>query len=169
MFVKQCRVVLVKVLVDKVPLKLVPPMSIEEINREIEEMGDPETITETRLLRYTKLNNQKAMIERGEEFPEVLEQPQTIIAFDDLALVPFPFEAFCNIALDLRAKSPYKETLLLGLTGGSNAYLPTEDELPKGGYEIGSFRGSHIQGFVDYLDKEIVIENVKLLNKLKSK
>ncbi len=159
----------IKLLSETLQLPLAAPPSYEEICREIEDMGDPATITETRLLIYTKLNKLKAMYENSEEFPKTMEQPQTIIAFDDLALVPFPFEAFCNIALDLRAQSPYKETLLLGLTGGSNAYLPTEDELPKGGYEIASFRGSNIPGFVDSLDKEIVKENVRLLNKLKNK
>lgn len=159
----------IKVFAEKINLPLAAPSTYDEVCREIEEMGDPATITETRLLRYAKLNKLKEMHENSEEFPKVMEQKQTIIAFDDLALVPFPFEAFCNIALDLRAQSPYKETLLLGLTGGSCAYLPTEDELPKGGYEIASFRGSTVPGFIDSLDKEIVKENVRLLNQLKSK
>jgi hypothetical protein len=72
-------------------------------------------------------------------------------------------------ALSLREKSPYRQTLLFGLTGGSFGYLPTEDQIPFGGYEIGSFRASTIPGFIDSLDKHIVSENVKLLKKLHNK
>ena len=41
--------------------------------------------------------------------------------------------AFTEIAMNLRAKSPYKQTIAMGITSGTRSYLPTEEELPYGG------------------------------------
>lgn len=142
--------------------------SPDEVERQMKELGDPKDLGGVHLSLYTKLQKIKEYYDSGKELPRRLIMKQTIIALDDLALVPFSFEVFCNISLSLKEKSPYQSTLLLGLTGGSYGYLPTEDQLPLGGYEVLSFRafaGKPVS-LVDNTDKIIVEQNVELLHKV---
>lgn len=46
-----------------------------------------------------------------------------------------PLELFSEIALNVRAASPFKNTLYFGLTNGSLLYLPTKAAFAEGGYE----------------------------------
>lgn len=150
----------------KIPLPTVPVPSFEQVLNDMEKMGDPEKLVDLDVKIYDTLKRIKAIYEKGESFPPDIVLNQTVIALDSLALVPFPFESFCEIALSLNEKSPYERTLLLGLTNGTLSYLPTEEQLPYGGYEVGSFHCSSIPPFIDSMDKYIVEENVKLLNTL---
>ena len=158
-----------KVHSENITLPFVEMPSLESVLQKMEEMGDPEKLIEVDISTYARLTKIKKMYEDKVEAPTSLKLMQTVVAFDDLAITPLPFEAFCKIALSLQEKSPFEETLLFGLTGGSFGYLPTEDQIPYGGYEIGSFKAATIPGFIESLDKYIVEENVKLLNKLYNK
>lgn len=158
-----------KIMTETIKLPFIDMPSLESVIKDMEAMGDPSKLIEVDISTYARLEKIKKIYEDGEEIPTCMELKQTVISLDELAIVPLPFETFCNIALSLREESPYKQTLLFGLTGGSFGYLPTEDQLPYGGYEIGSFRAATIPGFVDSLDKHIVDENVNLLNKLYNK
>ena len=146
-----------------------PLPSVEEIDKMIEALGDPEKLYLTDITRYAQLNTLKDALLSGKEFPKGKKTVQTVLALGDLAMVPYRFEAFCQIALDLRARSPFGETLLLGLTPGSFAYLPTKEQIPYGGYEIGSFRASSVPQFDDNLADHLLNENIKLLTKLYNK
>lgn len=149
-----------------IQLPFIEPPSIEAVEERIEAMGDPEKLIEVDITKYAQLQKIKAVYESGNPFPEGMEIPQTLIAIGDLALVPASFEAFCNIALSIREKSPYQFTLLLGLTGGCCGYLPTEDQIPYGGYEVDSFHAAGVISFVDNADKYMIDQNVELLNKM---
>jgi len=46
-----------------------------------------------------------------------------------------PQELFCEIAMNIRAASPFARTLYFGLTNGSLLYLPTAAAFEEGGYE----------------------------------
>lgn len=154
---------------DNVYFPICEIMPYDELLKKIEDMGTPEEQEANNALLYNRLIKIKEMYEKNIPFEKALEVKQTVFALGDLALVPIPFEAFCNIALDLRAQSPFKETITLGMANGQFGYLPTEDELPKGGYEVGSFYGMAVPGFIESLDKEIVKENIRLLKQLKNK
>lgn len=136
------------------------------IQRELEALGDPDLLADVDILKYARLKKMEKMYEAEAAIPTCMELCQTVVSLDELALVPFPFETFCKIALSLQEESPYQRTLLLGLTNGALGYLPTEEQLPYGGYEVDSFRASTIPGFIDGLDKQIVHENVRLLEEL---
>ena len=133
------------------------------------DMGDPEKLAGpegTDITKYSQLLKMKAVYESGQEFPRGMEMPQTVVALGDLALVPVCFEAFTKVALAIKEGSPYKNTLLLGLTGGSYGYLPTREQIEYGGYEVASFRAVGVVSFVDDTDQHMIRQNVELLWKM---
>ena len=140
--------------------------TVEELDAKREAMGNPDDLYITDLRLYKKLGKIKEMLLSGETLPKGVTHRQTVIAVGDLAIVPVCFEAFTEIAMNLRAKSPYSETIAMGITSGTRSYLPTEEELPYGGYEVTMFRTSALLSYADNLDKIVVDEYVKLLNKL---
>lgn len=53
----------------------------------------------------------------------------------DTVIWAAPVELFCEIAMNIRATSPFRNTLYFGLTNGSLLYLPTSAAFTEGGYE----------------------------------
>lgn len=53
----------------------------------------------------------------------------------DLGIAAIPFEVFTEIGLEIKAKSPFKDTFTIELANGSNGYLPTPAQHELGGYE----------------------------------
>ncbi|MBI5686259.1 MAG: neutral/alkaline non-lysosomal ceramidase N-terminal domain-containing protein [Verrucomicrobia bacterium] len=54
---------------------------------------------------------------------------------NDTVIWSAPMELFCEIASDIRDRSPFLNTLYVGYTNGTFGYLPTEQEFLAGGYE----------------------------------
>jgi hypothetical protein len=54
---------------------------------------------------------------------------------EDIAIWGSPLELFCEIANEIRNRSPYPYTLCFGYTNGWLGYVLTEDEYKHGGYE----------------------------------
>ncbi|MEQ1840810.1 MAG: hypothetical protein ABL994_10395, partial [Verrucomicrobiales bacterium] len=54
---------------------------------------------------------------------------------NDTVIWAAPLELFSEIALNVRAASPFKNTLYFGLTNGSLLYMPTKAAFAEGGYE----------------------------------
>jgi hypothetical protein len=57
-----------------------------------------------------------------------------------LAIVGLPGEVFAELGLDLRARSPFAHTLVLGLANEAIGYVPTRRACDEGGYEPTSSR-----------------------------
>lgn len=57
------------------------------------------------------------------------------IRIGDLAVCGIPFEAFVEIGLDLKDRSPFPQTMVIGLANGRYGYLPTPEQHRLGGYE----------------------------------
>ena len=57
------------------------------------------------------------------------------IRIGDLAVCGIPFEVFCEIGLDLKKRSPFPRTMVIGLANGRHGYLPTPEQHKLGGYE----------------------------------
>ncbi len=53
----------------------------------------------------------------------------------DLGVYGIPFEAFVEIGLDLKKRSPFPQTMVIGLANGRHGYLPTPEQHKLGGYE----------------------------------
>lgn len=58
-----------------------------------------------------------------------------LVINDDTVIWAAPLELFSEIALTIRAASPFANTLYFGLTNGSLLYLPTAAAFAEGGYE----------------------------------
>ena len=69
------------------------------------------------------------------EAPETVTVPLQVLRIGDLAICAIPFETFAEIGLDLKRRSPFARTMVLGLANGSNGYLPTPEQHKLGGYE----------------------------------
>jgi hypothetical protein len=61
----------------------------------------------------------------------------TIQAFriGELGVASSPFEVFTETGLEIKARSPFKDTFTIELANGSNGYLPTPRQHDLGGYE----------------------------------
>jgi hypothetical protein len=53
----------------------------------------------------------------------------------DLAVCGVPFETFVETGLDLKKRSPFPQTMVIGLANGRHGYLPTPAQHQLGGYE----------------------------------
>lgn len=67
--------------------------------------------------------------------PETTTVPVQALRIGDLAVCGIPFEAFVEIGLDLKKRSPFPRTMVIGLANGNNGYLPTPEQHKLGGYE----------------------------------
>ena len=70
--------------------------------------------------------------ERTEETITIIIQA---IRIGDLAVCGIPFETFVEIGLDLKKRSPFPQTMVVGLANGRHGYLPTPEHHKLGGYE----------------------------------
>jgi len=73
-----------------------------------------------------------AAAERKEETIMVKIQA---IRIGDFAVCGIPFETFVEIGLDLKKRSPFPQTMVIGLANGRHGYLPTLEQHKLGGYE----------------------------------
>ncbi|CAB4670708.1 unannotated protein [freshwater metagenome] len=53
----------------------------------------------------------------------------------DITLVGLGVEAFYQTGEEIRKRSPWKETFVLGYTNGTIMYLPRAEDFPKGGWK----------------------------------
>jgi hypothetical protein len=112
------------------------------------------------------LENAVKIHESGEEPEADFVYLQTLVGIGPVAFVPFPFEVFSEISLRLRAYSPFGHTLIMGCTNGSNSYLPTQDQIIRGGYEINQFRWGRPRQLPDDTDIRLINQNLEILNDL---
>lgn len=65
---------------------------------------------------------------------------QVLAIGPDLAVVGLPGEIFAELGLDLRRRSPFAHTIVLGLANEAIGYVPTRRAYDEGGYEPTSSR-----------------------------
>ncbi len=63
----------------------------------------------------------------------------------NLGIVANPCETFVEIGLEIKAKSPLKQTFAVSLANGYNGYLPTPEHHALGGYETWRARSSYVE------------------------
>jgi len=155
--------------------------SREEITKEIalleqkklsgineEHKGIDEELKGIHKIKYTVLQERLRILDSGEPIQTQAAMQQVLFAFNSTVLVPFGFEVFSEITVRLRQYSPFVHTLSLCNANGALAYLPSREQLTRGGYEILQFINRHVYRMVDNTDDIIINENLRLLQKLEA-
>ncbi len=75
------------------------------------------------------------ILESADRKEETLTVIIQAIRIGDLAVCGIPFETFVETGLDLKKRSPFPQTMVIGLANGRHGYLPTPEQHKLGGYE----------------------------------
>ncbi len=145
------------------PHKKMP--TLKEVEEKLHTYTEPEKLINIQRLEYEHYKETYDFLVNGSR--EIITEftfQQTIISLGDVVFIPFPFEMFSEIVMRLRDYSPYPYTLCLSCTNGYNVYLPSEDQLCRGGYEVGCFMYGHLFPLADNTDQNIITENLRIIN-----
>ena len=146
----------------KLPYQDLP--SLEEVVSEIKSIGNPSSLCNIGYLKYHHLTRVKEIIENNHEnLPDAYVYPTITAIIGNIVFLPFPFEVFSEISLRLREYSGYQNTLCLSCANGYNSYLPTQDQLCRGGYEVDAFRYTSDYALADNTDENIINETLRIL------
>lgn len=148
------------------PYKEMP--TLDEVNKKLARFTNPDSLINIERLEYEHYKATRDFIENGDGvIPAAFTFPQTIVSLGDVVFIPFPFEQFSEISLRLREYSPYPYTLTLSCTNGYNVYLPSEDQLCRGGYEVGCFMYGSLFPLASNTDQNIINENLRIIRENK--
>ena len=145
----------------RIPRKPLPPRV--EVEAKLASYRDTAALINIQRLEYA---HYRAMFEEYEAGCPPYEDfviPQTLISLGDVVFVPFPFEIFAETSMRMRAYAPFRYVLCLSNTNGYEAYLPTEDQIVRGGYEIGCFLYNGAHPLIDSADQAVVEGNLRLM------
>ncbi len=146
----------------RIPRK--PLLPLETAKAKLADYPDPDALYNLGRMEYLYFKSTVDEYEAGcPAYETEMSYPQTILSIGDVAFVPFPFEIFSEVTMRLQEYSPIRYTLSLSNTNGYNAYLPSEDQLVRGGYEIACFRYNCTHPLVDNADQILIDENLRLL------
>jgi hypothetical protein len=59
-----------------------------------------------------------------------------VLRIGDVAFVGMNVETFFETGLEIRERSPFPDTFVLGYTNGLVSYLPRSEDYPEGGWRI---------------------------------
>lgn len=115
--------------------------------------ADPDRLTMTEV--YARETVHFSKVE-----PTVKIKLQTI-AIGDLAIVAIPCEVFAEVGLEIKRRSPFKTTFVIGLANGYNGYLPSPRQHALGGYETWRSRWSYLETMASTKITEAVLNQLK--------
>ena len=88
---------------------------------------------------------------------------QVIALGDDVAWVALPGEIFVELGLEIKKRSPFRQTIVVELANNSIGYVPTKRAFGEGNYEVVSARCAEGSG-------EMLVEAaLRLLNDVKGR
>lgn len=139
--------------------------TLEEIRAQKAQITNPESLINIGALRYRHLCEVEEILLAGDKAqrPADFSFAQTLLAVGDIIFIPFPFEMFSEISLRMCAYSPFAHTLCLSCANGYNGYLPSQDQICRGGYEVGVFRYMSAYSLADNTDDNIINENLRII------
>ncbi|NBV21106.1 MAG: hypothetical protein EBS05_04185 [Proteobacteria bacterium] len=80
-------------------------------------------------------NYARSTVSAADRKEETLTVKLQALRIGDLAVCGIPFETFAETGLDLKHRSPFPQTMVIGLANGRHGYLPTPEQHQLGGYE----------------------------------
>lgn len=81
----------------------------------------------------------------AETFPRTVKTFVQALRIGSLGIATFPGEAFVEMGLEVKAKSPFKPTLLIELANDYRGYIPTVEGHEMGGYETWRAKSSYLE------------------------
>ena len=154
-----------KLLIDDIRIPYAELPSKEFIDAKLAEYKDADKLVNADMLVYDYYKRTADFLSDPDaQIPTHFVFHQTLLSLGDVIFVPSPFETFSEIFLRLREYSPYPYTLGLSVTNGYELYLPTQDQLCRGGYEITCFRFGHVYPLADNTDQHLINENLRIMN-----
>jgi hypothetical protein len=103
----------------------------ELVARAKQVLARPATISP--IHRHEKAYAERTITAAG--WPDSLHVILQTFRLGDLGIAAIPFEAFTETGLEIKAKSPFKNTFTIELANGGYGYLPTPEQHAVGGYE----------------------------------
>lgn len=80
-------------------------------------------------------NYARQVVRYAEREEETVVVKVQAIRIGDLVVCGIPFETIVEIGLELKDRSPFPQTMVIGLANGRHGYLPTPEQHRLGGYE----------------------------------
>ncbi len=100
-----------------------------------------------------------------ETYPDTVNiKVQAVRIGDDLAIVAIPCEVFAEIGLEIKERSPFKNTFVITLANGYNGYLPSPEQHALGGYETWRSGWSYLEVDASTKITETAISMLESLN-----
>ena len=153
-----------EVFVDTLHLPYAALPTLGEVKEKLKAYPDPENIVNLARMEYTHWKEVEEFLESGKtETPEPFTFPQTLISIGDVLFVPYAYELFSEIQMRLREYSPYPYTLCMTNANGTLCYLPSEDQLCRGGYEVGCFKVGRLFPLAPNTDQNLLNETFRIL------
>ena len=125
---------------------------------------DTSSLINIEKLEYEHLLSINKELKKEGQHKTAFTYRQTLIAVGPVLFVPLPFEVFSEITIRLRHYSKYPYTLSLSNSNGANAYLPSQDQICRGGYEIRTFTAGGVYCLCDNTDDNIITANLNMIN-----
>ena len=145
------------------PLK--PRLPYEEVSEYVKSM-EGKVLSHINSFIFSFYKKVKTSYENGYIEKEFKEIPQTVFRIGDVVFAPFPFEMFTEIAFRIDAEVKDLKVVTISYTNGQLLYLPTEDQLCRGGHEVNLFKYSNVQQYADNTDFYAVTETLKNIENL---
>ena len=141
-----------------------PRESYEDAVAGFEKANDPSS----ELPQYVKIYYEQLIqsYEDGYVDKDVQEIPMTVVRIGDVVFAPFPFEMFTEIGFRIDGAFPDRKVITLSYTNGQMLYLPTEDQICRGGHEVNAFLYNPLQRFVPNADFHAVKSAVSIIETL---
>src|SRR5262249_10866695 len=79
------------------------------------------------------------------DWPAKFKTPVQAFRIGDLGLCALPGEPFCQTGMNIKAKSPFKPTMMVGMANDYAGYLPTEEQHALGGYATWRAKSSFLE------------------------
>ncbi|MBN1292771.1 MAG: neutral/alkaline non-lysosomal ceramidase N-terminal domain-containing protein [Candidatus Latescibacteria bacterium] len=133
------------------PLRESFPVTLEQAEKDAEVANKKLSIMEkkgelqgTRKLDHIRFEHFSAnqRLETAKIFYETKDRPsklnieQQSIQIGNTVIVSVPGEVFSEIGLQIKKRSPFKNTFVLAISGGYEGYMPTAKEFIEGDYEV---------------------------------
>ena len=145
------------------PYATVPPL--ETAKEEYEKYRSAE---QTNLNMHFADHFKKIMDAYEAGFPEKkgIQRQQTVFQIGDVVFAPFGFELFSEIGLRLRNYSHLQHTLCICCEHDNPGYLPSQDQLCRGGYEVEMFMSNGVETLAPDTDNILIRETLRLIDLL---